>query len=453
MNLLRRNRDFRCVFIAQVVSYLGDWFATVAILGLVVHETHSDAAASMVFVAQTLPGFLVAPIAGPAADRFNRRTLMVTVSVIQSMAAMTFLFAGHGHVWIAFVAQIVISALASFFTPSSQAALPNLVDESDLPTATTLMASTWGAMLAIGAAIGGAFTVAFGRQASFVADACSFALAAGLIISVRRPMNAPRHGSAVAATADELATELPAIETVPAAPVSMAATAPAADIPEPAPTSHVPPRMRPIADTRDALRYARGRPDILALFLSKMGFGLCSGVVGLLAAFADERFHAGDAGIGLLLAARGAGAFIGPLVARRIVAGRGAPAIIKGCGIAIAVFGVGYAIVPLAPALGLAAIAVFIAHLGGGTQWTLSTYWLQVATEDAFRGRIFAADNAIVQMTMSLSFLISGVASDHFGPRPVTAGIAAVALVWGGSYLLLSRGVRDRIGAAAVAAP
>ena len=93
MNLLRRNRDFRYVFIAQVVSYLGDWFATVALLGLVVHETHSDAAASLVFVAQTLPSFLMTPLAGPAADRFNRRTLMVTVSVVQSGAALMFLLA------------------------------------------------------------------------------------------------------------------------------------------------------------------------------------------------------------------------------------------------------------------------------------------------------------------------------------------------------------------------
>src|SRR5437868_8876492 len=150
-SLLRRNRDFRLVFIAQLVSFMGDWFASVALLGLVIDLTGSDLIASLVFVSQTLPSFLMTPLAGPAADRFDRRRLMVTVSVLQIGAALLFLLVGDGLVWLAFVAQGSISALGAFFQPASQAALPNLVEAADLPTATVVMSATWGAMLAVGA--------------------------------------------------------------------------------------------------------------------------------------------------------------------------------------------------------------------------------------------------------------------------------------------------------------
>ena len=65
--LLRRNGDFRAVFCAQIVSYCGDWFATVAMLGLVIDRTGSDVAATAVIVVQTLPSFALSPLAGPKA--------------------------------------------------------------------------------------------------------------------------------------------------------------------------------------------------------------------------------------------------------------------------------------------------------------------------------------------------------------------------------------------------
>ena len=199
--------------------------------------------------------------------------------------------------------------------------------------------------------------------------------------------------------------------------------------------------MRPLADSAEAFRYARRHPAVLALLGSKMGFGLSGGVVGLLAVFATEKFHAGDAGTGLLLAARGAGVVLGPVLARRFT-NRGIGGIILCCGVAGLVYASGYAFVPIAPLLALAAIAVLIAHLGGGMQWTLSTYGLQISTPDELRGRIFAGDFALVTLTMTISFIAAGALSSVFGPEPVTFGLAAVSAVWGTVYLTLTRSLR-----------
>jgi MFS family permease len=402
--LLRRNGDFRAVFVAQIISFAGDWFATVAMLGLVIDRTGSDVAATAVIVVQTLPSFALSPLAGPAADRFDRRTLMVVVSLLQAGAAGLFLVAVHGPVVFAFLAQGLIAALGTFFAPASQAALPNLVDADELPLATVMMSSTWGAMLAVGAAIGGLFAIAFGRDAAFVADGVSFLLAAALIASVRRP------------TQQAAAAGHPA-------------------------------RMRPLADTVETFRYARTNPVVAALLGSKLGFGLGGGAVGMLALLATGPFHSGDVGTGLLLAARGVGVVAGPFVARRLLERRAVgaeqiPGILLACGVAGLVYGAGYLVVGTAPVLAVAVAGVLLAHLGGGAQWTLSTYGLQAAVPDYIRGRVFAADFALVTVTMSLSLVVSGALAEVTGPRPPTLLLAGVSCLWGLAYLTLTRPLR-----------
>ena len=397
LQLLRRNRDFRTLFLAQLISYGGDWFATVAILGLVRDRTDSDLLATLVFVSQAVPAFFLSPVAGPVADRFDRRLVMLTVSTSQIFAALIFLAALDGPVFLVFVAQASISAFGAFFGPASQAALPNLVDKDDLPIATALIGATWGTMVTVGAGLGGLFTLAFGRTASFVADAVSFGIAALMIASIRRPTRV------VSVQSDQ--------------------------------------RTRPFADTVESLRYARQNKVVSALLMSKAGFGLSSGLVGLLAVLADRRFGAVEKGVGFLLAARGAGIVLGPFIARR-VAQMDIGRVLTVCGLSALVNGAMYFLVPLAPTLWLVGVLVFGAHLGGGTQWTLSSYGLQVSTPDALRGRIFATDFALVTLTMTISLIVAGVASNRFGPRPVMSVLAVVNLIWGFSYLWFTRRLR-----------
>src|SRR5439155_4691684 len=254
--------------------------------GLVIDRTGSNFAGAAVLVVQSLPIFLLSPLAGPAADRIDRRGLMIVISLLQAGAAGLFLVALHGPVAFAFVAQGLITALGTFFAPASQAALPNLVDADDLPLATTLMASTWGTMLAVGAALGGLFTVVFGRGAAFAADGASFLVAAALIASVRR--------------ATQLAAEGPRR------------------------------RIRPVADTIETVRYARSHPVVAALLASKLGFGIGGGAIGMLPLMATGPFHSGDGGAGLLMAARGLGMLAGPFVANRLLTRRGGPGPLDG---------------------------------------------------------------------------------------------------------------------------
>jgi MFS family permease len=177
--MLKTNADMRRVFMAQVISYLGDWFSFVAIIGLVDDLTGSQFLISLVVVAFSLPSFLASPIAGSMVDRFDRRRILVVVSVVQSVAALGLLLVGKDTIWLAFLAQSTVSALAAVVGPATEASIPNIArNKEELAFANSLLGSTWGVMLAVGAAVGGVFAAVFGRDAAFIANGVSFALAA-----------------------------------------------------------------------------------------------------------------------------------------------------------------------------------------------------------------------------------------------------------------------------------
>jgi len=213
--MLRGNRDLRNLFLAEIVSYMGDWFATVAFLGVVQDASDSKVLVTLVLVCQSFPTFLLGPLAGSAADRFDRRKIVIVVSIGQSIAALGLVVVTSSTLWLGYVSLALIAALASFVTPATQAAIPNLArDPDELHVANTFGGALWGAMLGIGAGLGGLFAGVFGRRAAFVADAVSFALAALFIFLIRTAMQERGH--------DASGT-----------------------------------RMRPIADLREAIAYAR----------------------------------------------------------------------------------------------------------------------------------------------------------------------------------------------------
>src|SRR5436190_18613830 len=81
--LIRQNDRFRRLWTAQLISSAGDWFNSVAVLGLVSQLTRgSGLAISLVLLSSTIPSFFLIPIAGPIVDRFDRRNLMILVNAL-----------------------------------------------------------------------------------------------------------------------------------------------------------------------------------------------------------------------------------------------------------------------------------------------------------------------------------------------------------------------------------
>ena len=381
--LLRRNPDFTKLYIAQLVSFGGDWFASVAILTLVVQKTHSPILATLVIAAQTLPYAIVSPFAGVIVDRFDRKTVMITADVIRAVVALGFILGqSKDTIWILFVCEVLISGVSSFFEPASSAALPNLVRRQDLALANVLVGAAWGTMLVVGAALGGLVSAKFGRTAAFIGDSASFAISASLLLSVVGRFH------------------------------------------EKDPDRHA--ALEIAEDVRETIAFARKEKRVLALLVVKAGFGISAGVIGLISVFAVDVFHGGDWTVGLLMSARGAGALTGPFFARRWARGR-TDRLFVALSAAGMVFALGYGIFSVAPTSYFAAIGACIAHIGGGSIWTLSTYGLQRFTPDRIRGRVFSFDYGLVTLTIAGSALLAGIAADWVDPRIVMGGIASAA--------------------------
>lgn len=411
MTMLRSNADMRRMFVAQVVSYMGDWFSFVALVGLITDLTDSNFVVSMVVVSFSLPSFVASPIAGPIADRFDRRRVLVVVSGAQALAASGLLLVGTDTVWLALVLQSTVSALAAVVGPATQAAVPNIARDGDeLSRANALLGSTWGVMLAIGAAIGGVFAATFGRDAAFIANALSFVGSGILFFRIVTPLQAPT---------------------------------------DPSKRQQ---RLRPLADMGEALALARRDPVLMALMLSKTTFAVGSGVVSQLAVVASDVFDGGDGYRGILIGARGLGAGIGPALAMKYT-GRDLSRVLKVCGVSSLTFSLCYLAGAWMPLFALAVFFIVLAHLGGGAQWTLSTFGLQMRSPDDVRGRIIAGDFALVTLTLSVTSALAGLLSDAIGVRETITLFTGAAAVASFVYIRATRSLRIRLLNSPASAP
>jgi MFS family permease len=398
LSLVRRNPDFRRLYLASVISLGGDWFLLIALLGQALDLTGQALIVAFVIAAQDLTYFLASPIAGVLVDRLDRKRLMIACDLARAVLVLGFLLVqSEDLIWLLFVLLAATAVFGATFEPASLAALPNLVDERDLATANALSGSLWGTMLAIGGALGGIVAGVFGRDAAILVDSASFVLSAALIVRVRgsfaedRP--APEHRASIR------------------------------------------------EDTMETIHFARRDHRVLALLAVKFGWGVAGGVLVLLPLLAIGTFDAGEFGLGMLMMSRGIGALIGPFVGRARVGPRDRR-LFGAIGAALVVFGVGYAMLGLAPGLLFAMGAVLLAHVGGGAQWTLSSYGLQRVVPDRIRGRIFAFDFMLVTLTFGLSSLLTGWLADELGPRVTALAMGSVAVGWALAWAWLTTDVR-----------
>jgi MFS family permease len=380
LELLRRNRDFRQLWLGQVVSQLGDWFNTIAVYTLVLELTGSRRHVGLILVARFLPTIFLGPLSGVVADRVSRRTIMVVSDVLRAVVVLGFLFVRRvEHVWMIYALTLLQLGLSAFFEPARAAAFPSVVSARELLPANAISSVTWSAMLTLGAAVGGEVAGRFGTDSAFVIDSLTYLASAALIFQIRLPKRPPR----------------------PKTRLTLA-------------------KALGITDTLEGVRYMRTRRRVLALMLVKFAWGLGGGILSLLAVFGDAVFRLGEnaaRGIGALYAARGVGTAAGPLLARRF-AGGGRRTMQKAIGVSFIVGGVFYIAFGLATSFAVALLSVALAHMGGSVLWINSTVLLQRAVDEEFRGRVFAAELMLLTSALAASNYATGEALESFQVSP-----------------------------------
>jgi hypothetical protein len=397
--LLVKNRNFRLLWFAQIVSEQGDWLYTVAVYSLLLEYTGSARSVGLAFVLQVLPQFFVAPAAGVINDRMRRKRVMIFADCARFVVvACMLLVRGPQLIWLLYALLFLETVLWALFEPGRGAVIPNLVEPSEVVLANTLSSTTWSFNFAMGFALGGVIAAFLGRETVFALNALSFLLSAAFIARMR--------------FSEPHAEGLPPL------------------------------RPRDLADfspIREGINYVWGHRELRATIFVKAGLGLMGANWVLLPIFGERVFpvHArgfsagqsGMLGMSLLMACRGAGAIVGPLVSG-YWAGGSAARMRLGILLGFIAAAMGYLGLSWAPTLVVAGLCIAAAHAGGSTLWVFSSTLLQMQTEDRFRGRVFSAEFAFSVVTMSLSSYSAGVLIDRGVPVTwVAAGVGCAAVI------------------------
>ncbi len=379
--LLRENRNYRNLWLGNVVSLLGDWFNLLASAELITDLTNSGTAVSYLFLARFLPLFFFSPLAGVLADRYSRRGIMIASDVLRALTVLGFLLVrSSSQIWLLYALTITQFVLSAMFTPARSAILANVVPQKDLVAANALDSFTWSTMLALGSFLGGLVAAIFGAETAFVADAATFLLSAyfiSQIAGVGRTKEAGRQGGWL--------------------------------------------------DFVDGFRYLRGAGFILGISLAKAGGSLVWGAINVLEIkFAEQVFpikntailstlrieDAGTATLGIIYMMSGLGTGVGPLLMRRWL-GDAPVRLLRGITIGFVLMAVGIFSLGLAPTLPLFLLATLVRTVGTGTIWVFSAAMLQTLVPDRFRGRVFAFEFAALTLTQSISIFWAGFAQDN----------------------------------------
>lgn len=411
-HLLRGNRNFRLIWMAQIVSELGDWFYSVAIFSFLLELTGSAQMVSFALMAQVLPQCFMAPTAGVINDRISRKRLMIFADWSRAAIVLAMMLVRtRGTLWLLFTLLCLESMSWSLFEPGHRAVIPNITKPEETPVANALSAATWSVNFAMGAAIGGFVAVGFGRNAVFVLNSLSFVASALLI--TRMKFHEPH--------AEHL----------------------------------LPLKIRDLFDFTPILegaRYMVRDPKRLATMFVKGGAGIMGTNWVILPVLGERVFavrlhgltesQAGTLGMSTLLASRGIGAIFGAYLGGN-VAGLNTRRIRWIIFAGFLMGAVGYLTLGVAGSLGAAALTLVIAHAGGSATWTASTTLLQQQTEDRFRGRVFSAEFAFTMLVLAVASFVAGRLVDGgVDVRTVAIATGAAMVIPAAAWMVASRGWR-----------
>lgn len=399
VQLVRKNTNFRNLWLGQIISLLGDWFNLIASASLIGMLTQSGLAVGGLFVVRLLAPFLVSPIAGVVADRYNRKSILILSDITRAATVLGFLIVREpGQVWILYLLTAVQLGISGFFFPARSAILPDLVEPRELGAANALSSATWSIMLALGSALGGLVAGSWGIGPAFLIDAGTFLLSA---IFVSRIVYQPT-------------TE----------------TGSSSDI------------RTALVDYLDGLRYLKKNIDIFVVALLKAASALSmAGAFQVIQVRLAEQYYVygegGSTGLGIIYAIVGIGTGIGPIGARKFTGDRDKPMRIA-IASAFLIGSIGLAITAPLPSFSVVLIGSFLRGFGGGLIWVFSTQILLQLLPNRVRGRVFSTEFAIQTLMAAFGAYLGGWGLDYpgIGITRMLWVMALLTLVFGISWLL-----------------
>ncbi len=172
-----RYKDFRLLWIGQVISLTGSQMQIVALNWHVYILTHSAFALGLIGMMRFVPIILFSLIAGAFSDRFNRKKLNIATQLVMGILSFVLAITTLNHsvtLSMIYLITALIAAASSFDSPSRQALIPTIVGKKDLANAMNLNIILWNVTTVIGPVIGGFLIAPFGVGSIYLLNALSF---------------------------------------------------------------------------------------------------------------------------------------------------------------------------------------------------------------------------------------------------------------------------------------
>ena len=387
-----------------LVSNVGTWMQRTAQDWIVLTQlTHNNATAlGIVMALQFGPQALLLPVTGYAADRLDRRRLVLATQTAMGVLALglgVLTVAGWVKLWEVYVFALGLGCVSAFDAPARQTFVAELVVEDDLANAVALNSASFNVARLIGPAIAGVLIAGVGSGWVFLINAASFA--------------------AVIASLKLLHVEEFHLRNK---------------------------ALRTRGSLAEGFRYIWKRPDLVAVLLMFFligTFGINYPI--FIATMTVTVFHAGAGEYGLLTSMMAVGSVVGALIAAR--QSRPDNALLVA---ATAIFGVGFTLAALMPNYLFFGLILTIVGVAAQNFTTSANSTVQLSTEPAMRGRVMAILLALAMGGTPVGAPIVGWVADTFGPRwslAVGAASGFAAALVGLFYLAKYRHLRVRIEA------
>jgi len=358
------------------------------------------------FVCRLLPFAVASPIAGTFVDRFSRRQVMIAMDLARVVVALMYLLVSSPQtLWIAYAATILLSTFGAFFEGAKNATTPNLTGKEGLLAGTALMFSSRFLLMAVGSALGGWASAAFGYKVAFLINAFSFLVSAYTVWLI--PQEATRDQDAADRMSGKTARE------------------------------------SFIAELREGLNYTISNRFALTILIMNVIWATGGGAINVIFErgggiyFAQKEHWDPDIAVAVLWTASGFGLTLGMLIAHRtsvfLDRKRMNHAFV---GWALIVHGLLFSLAGLMPTLILFAVFVFISRAIVGVEYAVQETMFQRSLPDYIRGRISTLDRGAEMTVFGLSSYFASEAMYYISPITLTviSGLlsASSGVVWFG---------------------
>ncbi len=379
-----RHRDYRLLWLGQLVSMAGTQIQVVALAWQVYALTDSPLQLGLLGLLRAGPVMALSLVGGVFADTVDRRRLLlVTQTILLALAAVLAVTTATGRITIPLIyGVIVLGGMASAFDgPARQALTPTLVPREELTSALTLNVTIMHVGTIVGPTIGGLIIARAGVAAAYAVDAVSFGAVIGALLLMRASVGGPLAGRPGGLTA-----------------------------------------------LVEGIAFVRRNGVILSVMLLDFLATLFGSVQALLPVYARDILRVGPEGLGLLYAATSAGAVLGAIVlsARGRIRAQG-PTLL----VAIALFGASIAAFGLSTTFWLSAFFLACSGAADTVSMVLRGSILQLATPDELRGRATAVHMAFAMGGPQLGQLRAGAFASLIGPAgaALSGGLACIGVV------------------------